>query len=846
MTVSFMDPPAAPDIRATLVPNEFQDFDDIDELLAGEVARYFDDPYGWVMWAFDWGHGDLEGFEGPDTWQKEALIEWGQGIKDKGFNGVDPVDPYRYSVASGHGIGKGHPIDMPFGDGYWGDLVTGSKVFNAKGELTEVLGVNHYKREHFKVTFDDGSSTVVSGEHEWHVRGRQERRKNLDGWITLETQEILAKGVKRPNGKSLARQWEIPVQAPVKYGDCTVPVDAYTYGVWLGDGDKRSGRITNIDPEVWENVTYEYSSAIEGITKTLYGLSVDLRDNGLFGCTTYTATVDRRYIQSAQRLSVLQGLLDTDGWVEQCGSAAFCSASKQLTLDVVEIARSLGLKAREPKFKRNDCAGAWQTHITWDGATELFRIKRKQEALVHAEHRYQCRWIDSIESVGLMDGMCIEVEGGLYQTNDFIVTHNSAMSSWIILFIMSTRPYAKGIVTANTGEQLRTKTWSELGKWRERCIVGHWFEYNNGKGSMSLYHKSFASSWRVDAQTCREENSEAFAGLHAANSTPFYLFDEASAVPSKIWEVAEGGLTDGEPMFFCFGNPTRNDGKFHATFDPGSRWINKQIDSRQAKMTNKRLIAQWEEDHGEDSDFFRVRVKGQFPKAGDMQFMPSDIVEMSQTYPLPAYLGDEPLIMSLDVARGGGDDCRIAFRRGKDLKSETSYRIPYEQSRDSMRMLGKVTMVIERHQPNAIMVDSTGVGGPIHDRLKELGYNSYEVHFGSKADDEKRYYNKTAEMGDRLRRAMMDGARIPNDEQLKRELTCREFWHDDKDKLVLERKKDIKQRLGYSPDWADAMYLLYAMENVPRLHYKRGDADVAPWARENMSRDKDYDPLADM
>lgn len=532
MTISFIDPPTqtqlARDIRATLVPNEFQDYDDIDEILADEVAKYFADPYGWVMWAFDWGHGELEGFDGPDEWQKDLLVEWGHSIAEKGFNGVDPVDPYRESVASGHGIGK------------------------------------------------------------------------------------------------------------------------------------------------------------------------------------------------------------------------------------------------------------------------------------------------------------------------------SAISSWIILFIMSTRPFAKGIVTANTGEQLRTKTWSELGKWRSRCLVGHWFEYNNGKGSMSLYHKSFSSSWRVDAQTCREENSEAFAGLHAANSTPFYLFDEASAVPSKIWEVAEGGLTDGEPMFFCFGNPTRNDGKFHETFNPKSRWKNTQIDSRQAKMTNKRLIEQWRQDHGEDSDFFRVRVRGQFPKAGDMQFMPSDIVEMAQTYPLPPYLGDEPLIMSLDVARGGGDDCRISFRRGKDLKSETSYRITYENSRDSMKMLSKVVMVIERHQPNAIMVDSTGVGGPIHDRLRELGYNSYEVHFGAKADDEKRYFNKTAEMGDRLRRALMDGGRIHEDEQLKRELTCREFWHDDKDRLVLERKKDIKMRLGYSPDWADSLYLLYALENVPRLHYKRGDADVAPWAREHMNRDKDYDPLADM
>ena len=99
----------------------------------------------------------------------------------------------------------------------------------------------------------------------------------------------------------------------------------------------------------------------------------------------------------------------------------------------------------------------------------------------------------------------------------------SAITAWLILWIMSTRPHAKGIITANTSDQLRTKTWGELGKWRSRCIVGNWFEYNNGRGSMSLYHKSWPESWRADAQTCREENSEAFAGLHSANSTPFYI-----------------------------------------------------------------------------------------------------------------------------------------------------------------------------------------------------------------------------------------------------------------------------------------------------------------------------------
>lgn len=420
----------------------------------------------------------------------------------------------------------------------------------------------------------------------------------------------------------------------------------------------------------------------------------------------------------------------------------------------------------------------------------------------------------------------------------------SAFTAWIILWIMATRPYAKGIVTANTSDQLRTKTWGELGKWKSRCIVGHWFEYNNGKGSMNMYHKSWPESWRVDAQTCREENSEAFAGLHAANSTPFYIFDEASAVPDKIWEVAEGGLTDGEPMFFVFGNPTRNTGKFRDCFNRQKhRWLTYQVDSRTAKMTNKRLIEQWKKDWGEDSDFFRVRVLGRFPKAGDMQFFSSDEVYESQKRGTGLYLGDDPLIMGFDVARGGNDNCYIQFRRGKDAKSEQTYRIPGEKSRDSMRVVSMLTMILDRHKPDVTFIDVTGIGGPIGDRLRQLGYHVIDVGFGHKADDELKFANKTAEMGYRCRQWIQDGGAIPDDPQLEEELTTRDYWHDNKDRLVLESKDALKERLGVSPDWADALYLTFA-QIVPKRTVPRGHLDHLPGLR--SGNNGDYNPLDSM
>jgi hypothetical protein len=416
----------------------------------------------------------------------------------------------------------------------------------------------------------------------------------------------------------------------------------------------------------------------------------------------------------------------------------------------------------------------------------------------------------------------------------------SAVSSWIILWLMSTRPHAKGVVTANTSDQLKTKTWAEVGKWRSRCIVGHWFEYNSGRGSMSLYHKAWPESWRVDAQTCREENSESFAGLHSASSTPFYLFDEASAVPEKIWEVAEGGLTDGEPHFYAFGNPTRNSGGFYDCFHVNThRWNTQQIDSRTAKMTNKKLINQWANDWGDDSDFFRVRVLGRFPRGGDMQYIPGDIVSDAAKRGPGRYLGDEQLVCGIDLARGGDDDCIIQFRRGKDAKSEKVYRIPGEKSRDSMRVVSMLTMVLERHKPDISFVDVGGMGGPIGDRLRQLGYHIVDIGFGHKADDEHAYANKATEMAARCRQWLIDGGSIPDDPQLETELTSREYQHDNKDRLQLEKKSDMKKRMGCSPDWADALFLTFAQLLPPR-ETERGYLDRLPGTRVN---NVDSDPL---
>lgn len=419
----------------------------------------------------------------------------------------------------------------------------------------------------------------------------------------------------------------------------------------------------------------------------------------------------------------------------------------------------------------------------------------------------------------------------------------SALTAWLILWLMSTRPHCKGAVTANTSEQLKTKTWAELAKWRRLCATGTAFGYTASRGNLAIFAKHAPETWRFDALTCRVENSEAFAGLHAAHSSPVYIFDEASAVPDAIWEVAEGGLTDGEPFWLVFGNPTRNTGRFRECFGRlRHRWQARQIDSRSVEGTNKQLFAQWIEDYGEDSDFVRVRVRGAFPRASSLQFVASDIVAIARrTVPAPV-VGD-PLVLGVDVARFGDDQSVIAVRRGRDARTAGWVRL---REVDTMGLVGRVAEMIRDLRPDAVFVDAGGVGGGVVDRLRQLRHPVTGIQFGAKADRGalnavdaagERYANKRAEMWGAMRAWLRAGGAIPDDDALEADLTGVEYGYDGADRIQLEKKEDMKKRGLASPDLADALALTFAYPVGVRPLDRDAANDRGPAAR------SDYDPF---
>jgi hypothetical protein len=301
----------------------------------------------------------------------------------------------------------------------------------------------------------------------------------------------------------------------------------------------------------------------------------------------------------------------------------------------------------------------------------------------------------------------------------------SALVAWLLLWAISTFEDTRGVVTANTESQLRTKTWAELSKWYRLCICRHWFRLT--ATALFALAPGHEKTWRIDAVPWSENNTEAFAGLHNEGRRIIVVFDEASAIPDVIWETTEGALTDAntEILWLAFGNPTRNTGRFRECFGRfRHRWGNRQVDSRTVAITNKEQIAQWVADYGEDSDFVRVRVRGVFPRAGSTQFISGDVVDEARARK-PDEIQGAPLVLGVDVARFGDDQTVLCPRRGRDAKS-----MPWETLRgaDTMQVAARVAEWVRLNRPVAVFVDGGGLGAGVVDRLRQLNVRVVDVN----------------------------------------------------------------------------------------------------------------------
>jgi hypothetical protein len=389
----------------------------------------------------------------------------------------------------------------------------------------------------------------------------------------------------------------------------------------------------------------------------------------------------------------------------------------------------------------------------------------------------------------------------------------SALISWLIHFAISTHENTRGVVTANTEGQLRTKTWPELSKWHNMFIAKDLFTYT--ATAIFSSDKDYEKTWRIDAIPWSKNSPESFAGLHNQGNRILVLFDEASAIDDVIWEVTEGALTDAntEIIWCAFGNPTRNSGRFRECFRKYRKfWNTYQIDSRTVKISNKAKIEEWLDAYGEDSDFFKVRVRGVFPSASDLQFISTEIADKAQkqSYKLGAF-EHLPVIIGVDPAWTGSDSLEIVMRQGYYMKSLAS--IP--KNDDDWRMAQLIAQFEDEYKADAVFIDM-GYGTGIYSIGKQLGRKWRLIEFGGKSNDPV-YLNMRAYMWGQMKEWLREGGSIPpNDQALYDDIVGPEAIIDKNGRIQLESKKDMKDRGLPSPNKGDALALTFAARVVKK------------------------------
>lgn len=405
----------------------------------------------------------------------------------------------------------------------------------------------------------------------------------------------------------------------------------------------------------------------------------------------------------------------------------------------------------------------------------------------------------------------------------------STLIAWLIGWGMSTMEDCRIIVTAGTGPQLATKTVPEVTKWFNRLINKHWWDVK--ATSVTVRAPRHERTWRTDFMTWNEHNPEAFAGLHNVEKRIILIYDEASGVADIIWETSEGALTDERTqiIWLVFGNPTRATGRFKQCFTTLSKfWKTWQIDARDVPGTNKALFAQWAESYGEDSPFFKIRVKGEFCASGIDQLIPTEVVDACRKYKSRGHEG-LPKIMSIDVARFGDDRSIIGDRQGRYHRILGKY-----QGIDTEQLADKAIELIQLHDPDAVVVDGDGLGAGVVDKLKHRGYKDlvHEFHGMHTPWRPMMYFNARSEAWGLMAETLKAGAELPQDPELVLDLTEPMYSYNSKQQLQLESKDDMRSRGVMSPDIGDMFAMTYRVKIAPKRKKERQERqDVFTEAR---------------
>lgn len=416
----------------------------------------------------------------------------------------------------------------------------------------------------------------------------------------------------------------------------------------------------------------------------------------------------------------------------------------------------------------------------------------------------------------------------------------STGAAFVVICTMLFRFPYRVVLTAATAGQLFDVLYPEVKSWIGKLPPELQALFKITVDRIELVHAP--SDAFLTAKTSRAETPEAMAGVHCDGGWVLLVGDEASGIPEAVFEAAAGSMSGERVTTLLLGNPVRSSGFFYDTHNKvREHWTTFHISCFTSPRVSKAWIEEMRVKYGEDSNAFRVRVLGEFPKGDDDTVIPMAAIQSAQGRDIVS-AASTPVVWGLDVARFGSDNTALAKRRGRVVPEP----VRFFAGLDTMQVTGRVKaewdMTPEKDRPVEILVDVIGYGAGVVDRLRELGLPARGVNVSESPALGETYRNLRAELWFRCREWLLGydvslpvagqqltSAERESMERLVEELAAVRFRVvDSSGKIQVESKADMKKRGMKSPDGADALILTFASDATVAAHGR----DVASeWKR---------------
>jgi phage terminase large subunit len=414
-------------------------------------------------------------------------------------------------------------------------------------------------------------------------------------------------------------------------------------------------------------------------------------------------------------------------------------------------------------------------------------------------------------------------------------TGKDASTSWVIMWFMCTRAFAKVACTAPTARQLSDILWSELSKWFRKSKVADEFVIQKDK----IFQKDNPKEWwcraiSVSAKASKEEQAETLAGLHGDHL--LIVVDEASGVNDPVYIPLEGALTQEDNKVVLIGNMTRNSGYFYESHFHASinkNWEKLHWDSRKSSNVSDEYVKYMLNKYGEESNVFRIRVAGDPPLDDERTFIPLAWAQQCVGLEIEAD-EEDPLYLSVDVARYGEDKSIVMPRRGMIIS-------PWEEHQKmSTADLGSHILADFREmEADGIAIDEIGVGAGTLDWLRKIPDArkfAFGVNVANASSDKMRWHRLRDELWWRTRENCQKGAysfpcatkaQEVMSQELCNELSCLLYDYDNNGAYQIESKKQAKLRGVASPNIADALVISeYFNSYAHKVFMTKGKAEA--------------------